>query len=139
MEEIKVFLDSNVVFSSLLSTKGASFQILKNNKIIKIISRTIKNEVLEVAKRHNIDLSNKKIFAGLKIISLHLKKDKVNKLYSSYVSDLEDSHVVAGAHKSKSKFLLTHNIKHYQIAKIQNDLGIIVIKPGLFLQYLRSR
>lgn len=140
MEEIKVFLDTNVLISALLSGKGASSYLINKTKINKIISETIKEEVNEVSKRENISKETARaILKKIKKTTLSLSKEKLLKSYSKYVLDKEDSHVVAGAYISKSDFLLTHNIKHYHAVKIKNDLGIKVMRPGDFLQYLRSQ
>lgn len=140
MEEIKVFLDTDVVISALLSQKGASFILLYKTRLKRIISKTIVEEVNEVSGRENIDKrSVRTILQKTKIIPLSLRKEKLLKTYSKYVFDEEDSHVVAGAHISKSDFLLTYNIRHYHVVKIKNDFGIKVIRPGEFLQYLRSQ
>lgn len=138
MDKIKVFLDSDVIISSLLSKTGASYEILKNPQITKVVSETIKAEVNDVARRLNIIFSNENIFRKMEVISLKLDKARLVKTYLPYVLDEEDSHVVAGVVNSKSRFLLTHNIKHYQVEKMKRDLEIITMKPGIFLQYLRS-
>lgn len=140
MEEIKVFLDTNVFISALLSDKGASYKLINDTKFKKIISNTVIEEIIEVSKRENINIdAARAILKKTKKTPLFLSKEKLLKAYSKYVLDEEDSHVVAGAYISKSDFLLTHNIKHYLLVMIKNDLGIIVMKPGDFLQYLRSR
>lgn len=140
MEEVKVFLDTDVVISALLSDKGASYKLLNDTKFKKIISRAITKEVTEVSKRENINQSAvQTILEQTKITPLFLSKEKLLKTYSKYVFDEEDSHVVAGAHISKSDFLLTHNMRHYNVIRIKNDLGIKVMRPGDFLQYLRSQ
>ena len=93
-----------------------------------------------VSKRHGIE--PKKVTASLKnikIFSINLSKEHILKSYSKFVFDNEDSHVVVGAQKSGSNILLTHNTKHYNITKIKNDLDIVIMKPGNFLQYLRGR
>lgn len=138
MDQIKVFLDSDVLISAFLSKTGASFAILKNSKIIKVISKTVKEEIFEVATRLSLNLPNRDIFPDIKIITLELSKPRLSETYFPYVLDEEDSHVVAGAHKAKVNFLLTHNLRHYHTTKIKNDFGINVMKSGLFLQYLRS-
>lgn len=138
MDQIKVFLDSDVFISALLSHKGASFEILNNVSINKIITKTIQQEVTEVAKRIDISLSNVNIFQKIKICSIKLDKARVVRSYLSYVLDVEDSHVIAGAHTARTQFLLTHNTKHYRQELIKKDLKIITMKPGNFLQYLRS-
>lgn len=138
MGQIKVFLDSDVVISALLSQKGASFEILKNSQFKKIITEAIKVEVGEVAKRLNIFLSPKDVFQGIEVISLQLDRARLVETFLPYVLDEEDSHVVAGAQKAKVNFLLTHNVKHYHKEKIKDDFKIVTMKPGYFLQYVRS-
>lgn len=139
MGKIQVFLDTDVIISALLSQTGASVIVIKNPKIIKIVSKTVQKEVNEVAKRLNID--NQKIegiIKNIRVNSLNLTKNEILAEYKKFVSDKKDSHVVAGAKRLKLRFLLTHNLKHYQVDKIKAQLGIIVLKPGNFLQYLRS-
>lgn len=138
MDQIKVFLDSDVVISSLLSSTGASFAIITNPKVKKVISKAIKAEVEEVAKRLHIDLSNTKLLTHIQTQAPELKKETLINTYTSYVLDQEDAPVVAGADKTNSQFLLTHNLKHYLSSRIRKDLEVIVMKPGIFLQYLRS-
>lgn len=138
MDQINVFLDSDVLIASLLSHQGASFEILSNTSINKIITKTIRDEVTDVAKRLDISLSHDCIFQKLDIRSIRLNKTRIVKTYLSYVLDVEDSHVVAGAHVARTQFLLTHNTKHYHLELIKRNLNIITMKPGNFLQYLRS-
>lgn len=140
MEEIKVFLDTDVVISALLSDKGASYKLINDTKFKKIISIAIKEEITEVSRRDHINKAMvRAIVKKIKIIPLFLSKENILKKYIQYVFDEEDSHVVAGAYISKADFLLTHNIRHYHVVKIKNDLGMKVIRPGDFLQYLRSQ
>lgn len=139
MGQIKVFLDSDVLISAFLSKTGASFAILNDPKIPKIISRSIEIEVLEVGKRLNLQIKNLNVFENLEIITIKLEKTRLSERYFQYVQDQEDSHVIAAAFRAKVKFLLTHNVKHFYSTKIKNDLDINVIIPGQFLQYLRSQ
>lgn len=139
MEEIKVFLDTDVLISALLSDKGASYKLINEMKVKMIISKAIVAEITEVARREDIDKAAvRTILKKTKLIHLLFPKQKILQKYSKYVFDEQDSHVIAGAHISKSDFLLTHNIRHYHVVKIKNDLGIKVFRPGDFLQYLRS-
>lgn len=139
MAKIRVFLDTDVIISSLLSKTGASANLISNPKIEKIITNTIEQEIIEVSQRLNIDNQNtNSTLKKIKIISLSISKKVLLKNYAEHVIDEKDTHVVAGAHKSKSKFLLSHNSRHYKVNKIENTIGVLVIKPGNFLQYLRS-
>ena len=139
MGKIQVFLDTDVIISALLSKQGASYEVIKNHKIIKTISNGVQKETEEVAKRLDINpLNIKQTLKYVNVISIRLTKSEILKQYKKFVLDKEDSHIIAGADKVKSKFLLTYNTKHYKADKIKADLGIIVLKPGFFLQYLRS-
>ncbi len=139
MDPIAIFLDSDVIIAALLSEKGASSEIIKNGALKKFVSKTIIKEVDEVSTRLHIDTPDKTLFETFYVISLDIKKERLAKKYFAYVSDLEDSHVVAAARRSKSSFLLTHNLKHYNTDLIEQKLKIIVLNPGQFLQYLRSK
>ncbi|MDP2860239.1 MAG: PIN domain-containing protein [bacterium] len=59
--------------------------------------------------------------------------------YDEFVYDQNDRHIVASAHQTKSNFLITYNLRHYNKNKIRAKLNIVVVSPGEFLQYLRSR
>ena len=139
MGKIQVFLDTDVVISALLSKTGASYELIKNPEVSKIVSKTVQKEINEVTKRLNIDKrETKRIFKNIRATPLNLTKKEVFEEYKKFVFDEKDSHVVAGANRAKSRFLLTHNLKHYQVDKIKAEFGILVLKPGNFLQYLRS-
>ena len=57
---------------------------------------------------------------------------------NKYTRDANDSHIVAGAKMAKAQFLVTYNTKHFQVEKIQDELGITVLPPAFLLQYLLS-
>lgn len=138
MAKIQVFLDTDVIISALLSKKGASFEIINNPKITKVISETIKEELNEVIQR--LDIEKQRDFTKkFKKVKLNIQKAGLIEKYSNFTLDEKDTHVVAGAYKSNSRFLLTHNTKHYKLDEIKRRLDISVMKPGKFLQYLRSK
>lgn len=139
MGKIQIFLDTDVVISALLSKTGASYEVIKNPKVIKIVSKTVQKEIKEVTKKLNIgNQETDRILKNISVTSLNLTKKEILEKYKKFVFDEKDSHVVAGANRAKSKFLLTHNLRHYQVDKINAEFGILVLKPGNFLQYLRS-
>ncbi len=140
MAKIKVFLDSDVVISAVLSSKGASYEVINNPEIDKFISKGVVEEVKDVALRLSIPESSiTKIFKNFKLLQSVGKKEKIVNKYAEFVNDLEDAHIIAAADILRVRFLLTFNSKHYRVERIKNELGILVIKPGFFLQYLRSR
>jgi len=139
MGEIQVFLDADVVISAMLSETGASHAIINNRKVKKIISNGILKEVEASVTKLNISPQvARDLLKKIRIIQLKTSKEIIIKKFRRYVYDEEDAHVIAGAVISKFRFLLTYNLRHYEINKINSDLGIVVFKPGYFLQYLRS-
>lgn len=131
-----IFLDSDVVISSMLSSKGAAFQVMKSQRKHCFISNVSLFELEIVRNRLSID---KKLFdQQIKQLSaIEIKRN--NDIYEEYVYDENDKHVVEGAVACKARFLITYNLKHYDTEKIKRDFLILVMTPGNFLQYLRSQ
>ena len=136
-----VYVDSDVVISSLLSQSGAAYYLLNDSSIVPVISSISVEELKTVTSRMNIDQNRfeELIKKRPKVVELKLSISSLKTEYSSYVLDINDEHIVAGAQMAKVGFLLTYNLKHYKIAKIKDNFNIQVITPALFLQYLRSR
>ena len=137
---MRIFLDSDVVISSFISSSGASYYLLNNNlnALQLYISNFSITEIEVVTKRLNIQNKLKNLESRINIINLDTGIDNVRNLFKEYVYDVDDTHIVMGAKESKSKFLLTYNMKDYNIDLIKKDFNIIVLKPGMFIQYLRS-
>jgi len=133
MRPIKVFLDSDVIISSLLSSAGAAYLLVNKKSVDKYISNLSVKEIKIVAKRLGIKSpAVNKLINHIKIV--RLKKDSGK----NYVTDVNDSHIIAGAVTAKVRFLLSYNLKHFKIEKIKRDFNILVYRPAQFLQYLRS-
>lgn len=135
------FVDSDVIISSLLSTKGASFFLFNQTKSQFFISSFSVKELAVVIKRldiekHKLDTLIEK---RLKTVILKETKQKIEEKYHDYVFDQNDAHVVAGAVAAKVKFLLSYNLRHFKKDKIKEDFKIILLTPASFLQYLRSQ
>lgn len=136
----KVFVDSDVVLSSLLSSNGAA-NFLLNEANLELFSSNI--SLIEI-KRGIVKLSLDKnqlkslIANRLKLIDLRDSAKKIKETFSNYVFDEDDTHILAGAVGAKVNFLITYNIKDFRIEKIKKDMGIVILTPGNFLQYLRS-
>lgn len=140
MAKVKIFLDSDVVISSLLSQTGASDAVINNTNLSSFISNFSHEELkrtigkLGVDQKELEDMLKKRV----KIIKVKNNKEEILDKFESYVHDIEDAHIVAGAKEAKVKFLITFNIRDYKIERIHKDFGIKVIIPGELLQYLRS-
>jgi len=136
----KLFVDSDVILSSVLSSKGAAYFLLNEVNSEFAISNV---SLLEI-ERGIIKLSLGKnqlrrlVKNRLKLIELKDSTKRIKKMFKNYVFDEDDAHVVAGAKRIKAKVILTYNLKHFNKQKINEDLGIVVLTPAQYLQYLRS-
>lgn len=143
MKRRKIFVDSDVTISSLLSSSGAAYFLLNKTHLEFCVSNISIKEIKRGVDK--LDLDNEK-FQNLlkkKLKTIKLKEDKtgierIKITFKNYVFDEYDAHIVAGAIKSKSKLILTYNIKDFKLDKIKRDLNILVTTPAKFLQYLRS-
>lgn len=137
---MKIFVDTDVVISSLLSSKGAAFILLHANELKPIISSYSKKELKIVGKR--LDISEQKLMGFIQkrfsVIEIQDSIESIKASYKMYVTDIDDTHIVAGAHKAEVTFLISYNIKHYRTSKIKENFNIILMTPGQFIQYLRS-
>lgn len=137
---MQVFLDSDVVISSLISKTGVAYLLVNNKNIVSIVSSISVKELRIVVERLGIDkqeLQNllKKRF---RVVVLKESPKKIKIVFGRYVTDENDSHIIAGARSSKAKFLITYNVRHYKVDKIKEDFGVNILTPARFLQYLRS-
>lgn len=136
----KVFVDSDVIISSLISSTGAAYFLVNSKSLNLFISNLSLQELEIVIERLDINKSkfNDLIKRKLNIIKLKEKSENLKKKYRDYVTDPNDAHIIAGACEAKAKFLISYNIKHFKTDKIKRDFGIIVTIPANLLQYLRS-
>jgi len=135
---IPLFIDSDVVISSLLSPTGAATMLMHLPSVIRFTSNLALTEQSIVVERLGIHPQDhvtlmKKLFFVTTVLKEDVKK------YARTVNDPLDAHIVAGAVASKTKFLVTYNTKDYRAEIIKKSWDIIVITPGFLLQYLRSR
>ncbi len=140
---MQIFVDTDVVISSLTSKTGAAYFLLNETDLAPIISSisVISVEELQrVVKRRS--LSEKKLKALIhnrcKLVSLKESISKIKAKYSKYVTDRDDAHIVAGAHAAGARFLVTYNLKHFKATFLADDFNIQIMTPAHFLQYLRS-
>lgn len=135
MKRKRVFVDSDVVISSLISAKGAAYLIIHETGLQLIVSNKSIEELEKVSGRLGLNKNKlKKVIKKLKIVQLREIKDDLE----NYTPDPDDVHIIAGAKKAKARYLLSYNIKHFKVDKITQDLNIVVMTPARFLQYLRS-
>lgn len=134
-----VFLDSDIIISSLISNTGAAHLILHTPKLKLFISNYSKKELESVVSRLRINSSQlAKLVQTLTVTNIDNDIPQIKIDYQKYVSDIDDAHILAGAVNCKARFLVTYNLKHYKVELIKRELGIIVLTPALYLQYIRS-
>lgn len=135
-----VFIDSDVVISSLISASGASHHLLKYQGLKYFISNVSLKELQRVVGKLRISQKELSVLVEerFKIVRLEEMIAEIKDKYKDYVYDINDAHIVGGAKACKARFLISYNIKDFKQIKIKNDLNILVMMPGKFLQYLRS-
>lgn len=140
MDKVKIFVDSDVVISSLISSSGASYLLLHHQEIIPLISSFSLKEIRLVIERLAISKARFEslIKDRIKVIPIKTPLSKIKNQYKDFVSDTYDAHVVAGAVAAKTNFLISYNKKHFKLDQIKEKFQIIILTPGEFLQYLRS-
>ncbi len=138
---MQIFVDSDVVISSLLSSTGAAHFLLFRSQIKPILSSISLVELRVVNKRLGIsgDKLETLVKERCKLFKMSKGVEELKKEYGSYVIDINDAHIVAAAHQSEAKYLISYNLKHFKTDKINSELDILILTPALFLQYLRGR
>lgn len=137
---MRVFIDSDVVISSLLSSKGAAYILLQTSGITPIISTLSLKELRTVCKRLHIteNVLEQRIRKKFEVVKLGDHPQKIRAQYRSYVTDIHDAHIVGGATAAKANYLISYNLRHFKSDKIKDELDILFMTPALFLQFLRS-
>lgn len=137
--KIKVFVDSDVVIASVLSKTGAGYQLLEKKTVDRWISELSEKEMRKVVRRKGFDERVLNVnLEKMKVLSL--TEDEVERAdMGGLVRDARDVHVVVGAVECGAEFLLTYNLSDFRVGRIKDELGIMCMKPGYFLQFLRGR
>jgi putative PIN family toxin of toxin-antitoxin system len=137
----RVFVDTDVIISSLISDAGAAFALIYTMKEVELyISNFSVLELNKVVDRLHLQpaILQKAINTRLNTVEISQEYEKVQIEFADYVRDPDDSHIVAGAKQAKASFLVSYNVRHFNTEKIKEDFEIVLLTPGLFLQYLRS-
>lgn len=138
MKKIKAILDTNVIFSSLYSSKGASFQVVKlvcEGKAEIQISNTLCTEYEEIlkSKANMLGIGIYDIDTFLDILCNVAEKVKLKYAWVPLLKDPDDEAVVHLAYEGNADYIVTHNIRHFEAVK---KIGMKVIKPGQYLKII---
>ncbi len=138
---LKVFVDSDVIISSLLSSTGAAFLLLNQTDELQLfVSNFSLDELKIVVKRLDLGEEKLNILTQRRFSTVHLKDSiaTLKKEFAGYVLDVDDAHIVAGANEASAQFLISYNTKHFKADKLKEKFNIILTTPAILLQYLRS-
>ncbi|HHZ78071.1 MAG TPA: putative toxin-antitoxin system toxin component, PIN family, partial [Candidatus Lambdaproteobacteria bacterium] len=118
MKNTDIILDTNVLFSGLYSSSGASYQILRaieKGQIKIVTSTTLIFEYEDILRRKKADL--KLTDAEIEIILDNLcylsRFQKIYFLWRPFLKDPKDDHVLEVAIASQTKTIVTQNIKDF--------------------------
>ena len=139
---VRIFLDSNVILSGLLSDKGAPKILLDilSLKLPFLIGVTGRYNIIEIERNIKIKLPKalsvyKKYFpkTNIKIIPLPSAEDL--RSFSGHVND-KDVPVLVSAIKGKVDFLLTGDKRPFEKLKSSGKYPFVVVSPAEFLDKL---
>jgi putative PIN family toxin of toxin-antitoxin system len=131
-------LDTNVLFSGLYSSEGASYKILnflENNKIKIAVSVALLFEYEEILKRNKriLKLGNEEIEDILNFICQVAVHQKIFFLWRPYLKDQKDDHLLELAVASRAIYIITHNIRDFNSV---DKFGVLAITPSEFTKIL---
>jgi predicted nucleic acid-binding protein len=137
---VKVFLDSNVILSGLISDKGAPRIILDilslglpfitgvtgRYNLIEI-ERNLKKKVPDVLPTYRYYLPK----MNLTIVPLPSAEEV--RRYAGRISE-KDVPVIVSAIKAKADFLVTGDKKDFEKIKARDDYSCVIVNPAEFLE-----
>ncbi len=140
--ELKVFLDSNVILSGLISDRGSPRIILDllvlglpflsgatgEYNIIEI-ERNVKKKVPKLLPLY------KKYVASLKLEIISLPSPKAVNRLSGCIAD-KDIPVLASAIKGKVDFLVTGDKKDFAKARAKDEYSFKIVSPTEFIEII---
>lgn len=138
-----VLLDTNVLVAGLMSSAGASFQLLKQlpeKKFQYLLSVPLFLEYEAVLKRpaflKTTGLTKRDIDIILDNVAAYSIKTNIYYLWRPKLSDPKDDMVLELAVSGNANAIVTFNTKDFR--DVQSEFGIDVITPSTFLTFLRG-
>ncbi len=139
--KLRVFLDSNVIFSGLYSAEGPAGIILDrfiDGELVVVISQQVLREVVATIKE-KLPAALPVLRAFLGSISLEIIKDPTAGEVATWTQIIhqEDAAILAAAVTAQPDYLITGD-KHFlrNLNKITEKSGLRIVTPGQFLAYL---
>ena len=140
-----VTIDTNVLFSALNSSKGASHQILRliiNEELEFAVSPSTYFEYYDVLTRpenlNEFNLNIDEIEDILDLLALLAKKHNIYFLQRPNLIDEKDNIFIECAFASNSNFLITSNIKDFKYGELKYT-SFKILTPSEFIKYWRNK
>lgn len=135
-EKTRIILDTNVLYSGLYSSKGASFKVLEaieRGRLKMVLSTTLLFEYEDILKRNQavLCLSGGEIEKLLDYFCLQSEHQKIHFLWRPNLPDPNDDHLLELAVASVTYFIITHNTKDF---KGVASFGVRSITPKELLE-----
>ncbi|MBU4210853.1 putative toxin-antitoxin system toxin component, PIN family [Patescibacteria group bacterium] len=139
---MKIVLDSDVIIAGLISKTGAGNFLLRmflDDKLQVLSSKEQTIEIENVLKRGRFRWEEQKsLWDSFKKKTKKIKILDLNEC-GGFVLDENDAHILALAVLGKVSFLLSYNIKDFFIDKIKDKYGVLIVRPGYFIQFCRGK
>ena len=136
---MRVFLDSNVILSGLISDKGAPRIILDllSLKLSSIIGLTGEYNLIEIERNLKKKLPSaipayEKYLPRINLEIIKLPSKTEIERYSGHIAD-KDVPVLASAIKGKSDYLITGDIKDFKKLKTSPEYSFKIVNPAEFI------
>lgn len=137
---MKIFIDSSVIIAGLLSDSGGSAKIMGfcesklleghiSSQVVEEISSVIKRKIPEISEDFNALVR----FSNLKILKMVPKE--IQSKAKTWITDPNDSHILAAAKHLQVDYLLTLDIHHFIKDKsVAKKSQLKILTPKEFLQ-----
>jgi putative PIN family toxin of toxin-antitoxin system len=137
MNTRRIILDTNVLYAGLYSSDGASYQVLRaieRGDIQIVLSPTLLFEYEEILYRNQAELglSGQHIEAILDNLCALSDHQQIYYLWRAFLPDPKDDHILEVAIASRTRIIVTHNLKDFK--GIEKMFGIRPMTPKEFLK-----
>ena len=142
---MRIILDTNVIVSALRSNLGASYALVSQLPSEQFqIALTVPlylqyQDVLTRPENMTGASSREEIVNFLRYLCRIAHQQSVFFLWRPRLSDPEDEMVLEAAVASRSRYIVTHNIRHFSGRGIENQFDITPLRPQEFLPLIKDR
>jgi predicted nucleic acid-binding protein len=140
----KVFLDSNVLLSGLVSGTGAARRVLELAEL-GLIQLVLSDMVIVEVDRNLQAHGFEELLPLFRQYLLHLKPfkqpdpSKSEVLRATKVINAKDAPILAAALEVEPDYLLTFDTRHFRTPAILKQVSFSIMTPAEFLESLKAR